>query len=812
MIYTAYIKSRTLFVIAAVGVLLSGAAFLYSNTLEGKISQQEAQRTLEHQRARIEGQVAALVEIIDAAASFMSIPGQINRDDFARFTLPVLGRHPEIYSIQWIPRVPESDRHRFEQQLIAEGFTQGITELAGGKTSLISAADRPDYYPVLFAEPFRRNSTVVGFDVSTRPRNQAIMTQSLRQGRDFTASSPFRIVQDRLGDQTVIILRPVYAVSEPLTSEQQRQSALQGYVVALVRPQVLLNQIQSYQPGVGLELEDLSADQAFRLGRAGPLLDSRPAVEDTFAVLSRQWRIRQTIGASAGTRYPLSLLVLLAGLALTAVMVLLLRRLQRALIAAVAASEHSQSYLDTVETMMLALDQEGRITMVNRMACEMLGKPEAELLGLEWFSKRFMADATVHYQAFRAAMQKTPATRAHSDTEYAVRTVDDDEQIIAWHNALQFDASGQAQGMLCAGINVTRQRYLQELEHIQGRAMQSTLEGATLKQVLEQVVQGIEKHKPRSMGSILLLDEAGQRLHCGAAPSLHPAYNHAIEGLQIGDGVGSCGTAAYRQERVIVEDIQRHPFWAPFKELAGSYNLASCWSEPIFGKKGRILGTFAIYHSRPCAPTSSDLEMIQKIAALVGLVVEEFQTEQQLLRYANTDELTALPNRRNLLQRLDHELARTRRYKESMALCMLDIDHFKRINDSYGHEFGDQVLIELGRVMNATLRETDMAGRIGGEEFAIVLPGADHERASQAAERIRQAAAGLELTTEAGTRVRFTVSIGVAVIDGYSPTEIESTQVLSVADRCLYSAKRGGRNQVSFIPAVLEPLSGPDHS
>lgn len=807
----ASIKPQTLVIIAVVGVLLSIAGFLYSYGLEQRVLQQKEARLLEQQRAGLDGQVDAVVEIIDAVASFMASPEPVSRQAFSRFTAPVLSRHPEIYSIQWLPRIVQRERYQFELDLSIEGFTRGITELVSRKTELVTAAQRPEYFPILFAEPFSRNSAVVGFDVLTRPRNGAIMEQSLNQGVDFLISSPFRLVQDRSGGETVIFLRPVYSPDRPLSSVSERQAALLGYIVALIRPQVLLDQLQSEQHQTALLLEDVTVEPGRVLARSDREFGQARITDQTFTVLSRQWRLQQSVDASAPMLAGLPFWVLLLGGGLTALVVALLRRLQQALARAVAANEHTQSYLDTVETLILALNPDGRITMVNRKTCELLGQAEETLLGTSWFSQRFMHHPAEQREAFMQVMHEQPLSGQHSDAEYSIHTAGED-QIIAWHNALQRDENGQIIGMLCAGINVTQQRHLQGLEHIQGQAMQSTLEGASLQQVLTQVVLGIEQQKPGSKGSILLLDDTGQHLHCGAAPSLAAGYNEAIEGIQIGDGVGSCGTAAYRRERVIVEDIQNHAYWAPYKELAGTYQLASCWSEPIFGKKGRILGTFAIYHAAPCAPTASDLDMIHKIASLVGLVVEEFQAEAQLVRYANTDALTGLPNRRSLFERLDHELARIRRFKQPMALCMLDIDHFKRINDSYGHEFGDRVLQQLSQTMSDMMRETDCAGRIGGEEFAIILPGADHQQAAQAAERLRLAIEQLTLPTAAGAQVTFTVSIGVAVIDTEGPTALESSQVLSVADRCLYSAKRAGRNQVSFIPAVLEPIPSQNQS
>jgi signal transduction histidine kinase/ActR/RegA family two-component response regulator len=119
------------------------------------------------------------------------------------------------------------------------------------------------------------------------------------------------------------------------------------------------------------------------------------------------------------------------------------------------------------------------------------------------------------------------------------------------------------------------------------------------------------------------------------APKLPDFYNEAIEGILIGDGQGSCGTAAFRGERVIVEDIPTHPHWAAFKDLAGKAGLASCWSEPVVDAKGKVLGTFAIYHATRSHPTEADLRMISQAATLAALAIQKRRADQELTDYRN---------------------------------------------------------------------------------------------------------------------------------------------------------------------------------
>ena len=172
------------------------------------------------------------------------------------------------------------------------------------------------------------------------------------------------------------------------------------------------------------------------------------------------------------------------------------------------------------------------------------------------------------------------------------------------------------------------------------------------------------------------------------------------------------------------------------------------------------------------------------------------ENTQELERLATMDSLTGLYNRRYLMQAGAHELARMRRYGSTMALMLLDVDNFKDINDTWGHPVGDQVLVGLARVMDSIVRDQDTVGRLGGEEFAIMLPETDAEGGAVIAERMRAAvqADGMA-TTEEGVVVRITVSIGITTLAPENDSDSFEAALVR-ADKALYRAKDSGRNRV----------------
>jgi PAS domain S-box-containing protein len=195
--------------------------------------------------------------------------------------------------------------------------------------------------------------------------------------------------------------------------------------------------------------------------------------------------------------------------------------------------------------------------------------------------------------------------------------------IVRWvsYSAEKFNMNGVA-CLLSGAIDIT-ERKSQELEkEIERRVLEIVARGGVIKDILTKLVLCYEELFPGYIGSILLLDASGNHLTHGVAPNLPQTFSDAINGEKIGPGVGSCGTAAYTKQSTIVSDINTDPLWTNYKELALSHNIKSCWSVPIFGSNGQVLGTFAFYSNSIRLATKSELSAIERAAYLASIAIE----------------------------------------------------------------------------------------------------------------------------------------------------------------------------------------------
>lgn len=208
----------------------------------------------------------------------------------------------------------------------------------------------------------------------------------------------------------------------------------------------------------------------------------------------------------------------------------------------------------------------------------------------------------------------------------------------------------------------------------------------------------------------------------------------------------------------------------------------------IKGKKGTV--RWMETHS---TPLRNGLGQVTNLLAVTRDITEHKLFQQELERQAHIDYLTGVNNRGYFMEQAELELARAIRYGGKLSMFMMDIDFFKQVNDRYGHKVGDNVLKKLAVVCREVLREVDILGRVGGEEFAILLPETDKDAAAEVAERLRATIADTRVAMESGLPIQFTVSIGISSLT----SKDDNLDVLaSQADKALYEAKKKGRNQV----------------
>ncbi len=271
--------------------------------------------------------------------------------------------------------------------------------------------------------------------------------------------------------------------------------------------------------------------------------------------------------------------------------------------------------------------------------------------------------------------------------------------------------------------------------------------GHHISHALESLLRVIERVSTSGLlASVLLLDDEGRRLLHGAAPSLPEDYNSAIHGVEIGPAVGSCGTAAYLRQQVIVEDIASDPLWKDYKDLALAAGLQACWSTPIFGVGGRLLGTFAMYYPTRLKPTQSDLALIEVLVRTVAMAIERSHRDEERERELAAERTLALTLQRSLLPQVPTcigpvELAT--RYRTGDPGVRVGGDWFDAIavedgvvlvvGDVQGHDIEAAALMgQLRTVVRATASEghspasilertADYLDRLEGDRLATAL-------------------------------------------------------------------------------------------
>jgi diguanylate cyclase (GGDEF)-like protein len=204
-----------------------------------------------------------------------------------------------------------------------------------------------------------------------------------------------------------------------------------------------------------------------------------------------------------------------------------------------------------------------------------------------------------------------------------------------------------------------------------------------------------------------------------------------------------------------------------------------------------VVGTFTVAAVRSGAFPSDRREMLGVIANQVAISMQNARMYELVEEQATTDGLTGLVNHRTFQERFSTMLGRAERHDLAVSILLTDIDHFKKVNDTYGHPTGDEVLRRVAAILKASARKIDIVARYGGEEFAIVLEGTDRDGARQLAERVRQEVEQQSFPSSKGT-FKATLSIGVS---SYPDDSREKAELIARADQSLYAAKDGGRNR-----------------
>ncbi len=287
------------------------------------------------------------------------------------------------------------------------------------------------------------------------------------------------------------------------------------------------------------------------------------------------------------------------------------------------SEEKYRKIFENVQDVFYQTDYNGVITEISPSIERHSGFKREGLIGKS--SKTFYYDPGDYLKL----CEKLEATGEVNDFEIRLKDKSNRLIFVSINTHILFDRNGKPIATEGTLRDITERKQAEFLQFEQRRILELISRGkASQTEIFEAITQVAEAYLPNVRGSILLLD--GKTIRHGAAPSLPDAYNAIIDGMQIGPAAGSCGTAMYRRERVVVEDVNTSPLWADFRHLGKEYGFCACWSQPIMDAKENVLGAFALYHEQPGRPTDAEIQLIESMAHLSGITIERKRTEEEL--------------------------------------------------------------------------------------------------------------------------------------------------------------------------------------
>jgi diguanylate cyclase (GGDEF)-like protein/PAS domain S-box-containing protein len=480
-------------------------------------------------------------------------------------------------------------------------------------------------------------------------------------------------------------------------------------------------------------------------------------------------------------------------------------------------SEHTplnfELLLNETAEIAMFLDSSGNVCYMNQNGCELLGYNLEEILGKNWFSL-FIPEsaklATSNYYNKLVHSTLEQSDKAHMTHENEILTKTGQTLTLRWHNTLLYNKENKYLGAFSIGEDVTLQ--FQKTMILSSRErLRLYSEHHTLNELIQELLDISEQISQSSIGFFHFVDpdQNTLTLQTWSTNTLHNMCTLNSSGKHYPiEEAGVWVEAIYKRAPVIHNDYTTLPNKKGLPE--GHAVVLRELVIPIF--EGDSIVALLGVGNKLSPYSQQDLQNLQELSDLGWMIISKKKVEQQLEStnsrlqtllvreklLSQYDELTHTYSRRYLLELMEHELQIAKRYNHTLSIALIDLDYFKKINDTYGHLAGDKVLQQVCRSIQAELRSCDILGRLGGEEFILLLPQTDVDQSILLCERIRKIIEAL-LIFHDNIPIKLTISIGITSfnfnLDNDSPIE----KLVSRVDAALYEAKDSGRNCIKVL-------------
>ncbi len=447
-------------------------------------------------------------------------------------------------------------------------------------------------------------------------------------------------------------------------------------------------------------------------------------------------------------------------------------------------SSLTEMILDTLPVMVFVKDEDGRYLVMNEAAATFVGHDKHEVVGRSDFDL-YPADMAAR---MRQDDIKALAAKKVTGREEKHLTPKGERYLLSYKRGVDL---GGRRLLIGSSTDISERKQAEQLLAAERQVLELIASDASLQVVLDALCNRVESLISDCFAAVLLLQPDNGHLVLGAAPSLRRTCRDVGQNCPDNPAVCACAAAIRTGKQIIAEHIDGSDQWQDCRDFASALGLKTAWSTPIVSPGKEVLGTLSLYFRQGRRPNRFDKDVIEHACRQAAIAIDRNRAMDSLHRLATVDTLTGLNNRSRFLDQGEAEITRARRLGRSVAVLMLDVDHFKRINDTHGHGAGDVALKIVAAIIARELRAIDICGRLGGEEFAVMLPETDGQGAMQAAERLRQAVAQEKVRVAEGVELGITVSIGATIL---ALQDANIDHLLARADGALYEAKRSGRN------------------